>query len=385
MPNNGDIIKFLKQKDYIMVNDNLGHGSFGKTVLLQDPFIDELFVAKKYEPEFPEIKQEFFQSFLQEIKILHKLNQQNIVRVFDYYAYEKLHTGYILMEYVEGKNIAEYLSDYTPWDIWSVSLNEVFSQLISGFQYMENHSIVHRDIREGNILIDKTGTVKIIDFGLGKIFKPVDAAKDSMATVINRSGLDKLPSEYFAGTYDVRTDMFYLAELYNRLLRRNKQSELFSYQSVLNRMMEYYPEKRYTSFNEIADIIGKTDFSQLEITDDDKRVYQNFSNAMLRHLSVFTSEKAFVTSIDVFTKKLEEVIKKNCFEYYIQDNSDLISTVVSCGYRFNPTIDIELNTVREFKMWYESLVTESKQLVLNNIVSKLSKVREDIVDIDLPF
>ena len=385
MPNNGDIIKFLKQKDYIMVNDNLGHGSFGKTVLLQDPFIDELFVAKKYEPEFPEIKQEFFQSFLQEIKILHKLNQQNIVRVFDYYAYEKLHTGYILMEYVEGKNIAEYLSDYTPWDIWSVSLNEVFSQLISGFQYMENHSIVHRDIREGNILIDKTGTVKIIDFGLGKIFKPVDAAKDSMATVINRSGLDKLPSEYFAGTYDVRTDMFYLAELYNRLLRRNKQSELFSYQSVLNRMMEYYPEKRYTSFNEIADIIGKTDFSQLEITDDDKRVYQNFSNAILRHLSVFTSEKAFVTSIDVFTKKLEEVIKKNCFEYYIQDNSDLISTVVSCGYRFNPTIDIELNTVREFKRWYESLVTESKQLVLNNIVSKLSKVREDIVDIDLPF
>ena len=50
MKANGEIVKFLKQKDYLMVNNNLGSGSFGQTVLLQDPFIDELFVAKKYEP-----------------------------------------------------------------------------------------------------------------------------------------------------------------------------------------------------------------------------------------------------------------------------------------------------------------------------------------------
>ena len=74
MANNGDIIKFIKQKDYIMINSKLGSGSFGKTVLLKDPFIDELFVAKKYEPEYPEIRQKFFQSFLQEIKIMYKLN-----------------------------------------------------------------------------------------------------------------------------------------------------------------------------------------------------------------------------------------------------------------------------------------------------------------------
>ena len=50
MKNNGDIVAFVKQKDYVMVNNDLGSGSFGQTVLLKDPFIDELFVAKKYEP-----------------------------------------------------------------------------------------------------------------------------------------------------------------------------------------------------------------------------------------------------------------------------------------------------------------------------------------------
>ena len=45
---NGDIISFLKQKDYVMVNNDLGGRSFGKTVVLKDPYVDELFVAKKY-------------------------------------------------------------------------------------------------------------------------------------------------------------------------------------------------------------------------------------------------------------------------------------------------------------------------------------------------
>ena len=40
MKENGDIVEFLKQKDYEMINNNLGNGAFGQTVLLKDPFID---------------------------------------------------------------------------------------------------------------------------------------------------------------------------------------------------------------------------------------------------------------------------------------------------------------------------------------------------------
>ena len=50
MKDAGDFIKFLKQKDYVMINNHLGRGAFGETVLLKDPYIDELFVAKKYCP-----------------------------------------------------------------------------------------------------------------------------------------------------------------------------------------------------------------------------------------------------------------------------------------------------------------------------------------------
>ena len=86
---NGDMIPFLKQKDYIMVNNNLGGGSFGKTVLLQDPFIDELFVAKKYEPAYPGIREQFYKNFLDEIKILYKLSSDLTAAYYDYIRFPR--------------------------------------------------------------------------------------------------------------------------------------------------------------------------------------------------------------------------------------------------------------------------------------------------------
>ena len=148
-----------------MLDNNLGSGAFGYTVLLKDPYINEVFVAKKYEPYYEDLKIEFYNSFLQEIKIMYTLNHPNIVRIYNYYPYESRHTGYIIMEYIEGKNIANFMEDYDPWES-KVDLDNIFVQLIDGFEYIEKKGIVHRDIRESNILITQEGVVKIIDFAI---------------------------------------------------------------------------------------------------------------------------------------------------------------------------------------------------------------------------
>ena len=236
---NGDMIPFLKQKDYIMVNNNLGGGSFGKTVLLQDPFIDELFVAKKYEPAYPGIREQFYKNFLDEIKVLYKLNHRNVVRIYNYYAYKENFTGYILMEYIDGNNIGDFIEHYFE-PLENVTLDDIFVQLIDAFCYIEAHGIIHRDIREGNILIDKSGTVKVIDFGIGKITaKAEDGVTDSLMGEINRKMSDTLPQEYYDGIYTSLTDMFYLAELLNRLIGKAKYCDWtdLSYKDMLDKMM----------------------------------------------------------------------------------------------------------------------------------------------------
>lgn len=385
MKNNGETIPFLKQKDYIMINNNLGGGSFGKTVLLQDPFIDELFVAKKYEPAHDEIKERFYKNFLDEIKILYKLNHKNIVRIYNYYAYENIFTGYILMEYIDGTDIENYIYNCAIWN--EGSIDDVFIQLIDGFKYIEENSVIHRDIRENNILVDKNGTVKIIDFGIGKIFEQPDGQNDSLKSEINRKNSDTLPDEYYQGVYTSKTDMFYIGELLNRLIVNagGSDSLSFSYQYILNKMMKKNPNNRFSSFAEIRDIIDRHDFINMNITDKDKLIYQKFSNKLYQSLSVFIDERKFNYDNDLFITTIERVLRNNCFEDLIQQNEDVIRAVVVGGFKYKRNVNIECTIVKNFLEWFKKSDKQSQKLILNNIIIKLSSIPVEEREPDLPF
>lgn len=97
-----DKIEFLRKKNYIFQSE-IGQGGTGRTILVKDEFIDEVFVCKKYSPYYPEDKDLYFNYFLKEIKLLHKIYHKNIVRVFNYYLYPDKKTGYILMEFVKDE------------------------------------------------------------------------------------------------------------------------------------------------------------------------------------------------------------------------------------------------------------------------------------------
>ena len=104
-----DIATFLRSKDFIILKD-IGQGGTGKTKLLKDETINENFVCKKYSTFYPEQQALYYNNFVDEIKILYKVNHPNIVRVFNYYLYPEKLTGYIIMEYIDGVDIENYIS-----------------------------------------------------------------------------------------------------------------------------------------------------------------------------------------------------------------------------------------------------------------------------------
>lgn len=388
MKQNGDLVTFLRRKDYIMLNNDLGGGAFGKTVLLKDSYIDELFVAKMYKPRYEWIKEKFYANFLDEIKILYKLNHPNIVRIYNYYAYEEQCTGYILMEYINGKDIGDFFEDYNKDCEEAVTIDGIFLQLINAFTYIEERGIVHRDIREGNIRIDTNGTVKVIDFGIGKMFMSSKDICDSLVTDINRDGSDTLPKEYFDGIYTSRTDMFYLAELFNRLLKKiiNDEMMQFSYYDILNKMMEKDPEDRYKNFREIKEIIQQQDFIQMPISDEDKRIYQEFSNYILKSLISYKMTQKYNHDTQIFISKLESALEENMFENYIQNNAQIIGSIVTGGYRYRTDIKIPCWVVKDFLIWFKKTTKDSQKLILRNIIVKLSIIKVVFeIDEELPF
>ena len=98
----GSVVRFLRRRDYVFVK-LLGQGASGQTVLLRDEIIGSDFVCKKYVPFSESHRQKLFKNFLREIKLLHEVHHQNVVRVFNYYVYPEQLTGYILMEYVKAQ------------------------------------------------------------------------------------------------------------------------------------------------------------------------------------------------------------------------------------------------------------------------------------------
>ncbi len=63
--------------------------------------------------------------------------------------------------------------------------------------------------------------------------------------IINRSGLDVLPNEYYQGLCDSQTDMFYLAEMFNRILKQTQNDTIFSYQFILEKMLQVDKQQRF--------------------------------------------------------------------------------------------------------------------------------------------
>lgn len=157
----GEIVTFLRKRDYRLERE-LGQGACGQTVLLFDEQIDQHFVCKKYVPYASSRRQELFQNFVREIKLLHQVHHENVVRVFNHYLYPEQFAGYILMEFVDGTEIDEFAAARPEL------LNETFLQAVRGFGHLERCGILHRDIRPGNLMVRTDGILKIIDLGFGK-------------------------------------------------------------------------------------------------------------------------------------------------------------------------------------------------------------------------
>jgi len=263
-----DIIEFTRKKPFKFI-EKIGEGAFGKTVLLKDEVINALFVCKKYSPYSDDWKEEYFENFKNEIKLLHLLYHKNIVRVFNYYLYPELHLGYILMEHIDGTDITSYLEKFPE------QINNIFYQVINGFKYLEEHEILHRDIRPYNIMVTNDSTVKIIDFGFGK---KVQFEQDFDKSISLNWWCDT-PNDFSEKKYDFQTEIYFIGQLFEKIIRELGIKE-FKYKELLLKMIPTDAFNRIDTFNNCYKIILNKKFSEIDFNDYEIETYRYFSNKL---------------------------------------------------------------------------------------------------------
>jgi eukaryotic-like serine/threonine-protein kinase len=96
------------------------------------------------------------------------LNHPNICTIYDIEEYEG--QPFIAMELLEGETLQQRLADSAPGAIATILLVDIAAQLCLGLDAAHGKAIVHRDIKPANIFLTKDGTVKLLDFGIAKLF-----------------------------------------------------------------------------------------------------------------------------------------------------------------------------------------------------------------------
>lgn len=371
----GKLIEFIRTKDYKFI-DEIGQGGTGRTVLLEDEIINERFVCKKYSPYFEEHQLQFFKNFKEEIKLLHLVYHKNIVRVFNYYLYPEKHTGFILMEYIKGSNIYDYIKSNPD------RLNDVFTQTIEGFLNLEEVKILHRDIRPENILVSENGVVKIIDFGFGK---KVDFDKNYDKS-ISLNWRYTPPIDFENKIYDFKTEIYFLGKLFEEIITENNLQN-FSYKGLLKRMTDNDYDKRIDSFFDIQREITTDESLGVDFSENDKNTYLRFASCLSDIYSKINIESKYISDISKIINDLEGVYRNSMLETFVQNHNSIAKCFVKGDYSYYRNREIEVELIKDFLTFIKSVSVDKQKIILNNLWQRLDNVEREIPieEDDLPF
>lgn len=139
----------------------IGGGGMANVYLAHDMILDRDVAVKMLRLDFAN-DDEFIRRFHREAQSATSLAHPNIVSIYDVGEEDSIY--YIVMEYVKGQTLKQYIQQYYPLQVEEVL--EIMKQLTSAISHAHQNHIIHRDIKPHNILIDGHGNVKITDFGI---------------------------------------------------------------------------------------------------------------------------------------------------------------------------------------------------------------------------
>ncbi|WP_077622066.1 Stk1 family PASTA domain-containing Ser/Thr kinase [Sediminibacillus massiliensis] len=143
------------------IKQTIGGGGMANVYLARDIILDRDVAIKVLRLEYAN-DEEFIARFHREAHSATSLSHPNIVNIYDVGEEEGIY--YMVMEYVDGLTLKQYIQTYGPIEV-EESL-DIMKQVASAIAHAHANDIIHRDIKPQNILVDSFGKVKVTDFGI---------------------------------------------------------------------------------------------------------------------------------------------------------------------------------------------------------------------------
>ena len=263
------------------ITDRIGAGGMGQVYKAVHRRMERT-VALKVLPKARRTDPQAQARFMREVRASAQLQHANIVTAYD--VGEEGSVTYLAMEYVEGTGLDQQIKTQGRLDPQQAA--RIAEQVALALEHARQHGIVHRDIKPANILINRQGTVKVLDMGLARFEQTGPDVDES--TALTRDGVVMGTLDYLAPeqamdshTVDTRADIYSLGcTLYHMLTgrvpfpARTAAEKLMKHQmsdpepvgeqapdmpagldAVVAKMMAKRPEDRYPTPADVADAL----------------------------------------------------------------------------------------------------------------------------------
>ncbi len=217
-------------QDRFIIGKVVGCGGFGVTYIAWDNLLQHKVAIKEYLPsEFstrmPGISQltifegdkteqfgDGMQKFLDEARRLAKFqNEPGIVKIFD--CFEENRTAYIVMEYLQGITLTQYLEEHG--QIPEDEAVQMVLPILNSLKNVHREGIIHRDIAPDNIMVTDDGQVKLIDFGAARY---ATTSHSRSLTVIIKQGYSPVEQYQSRGNQGAYTDVYAMGSVLYRMI-----------------------------------------------------------------------------------------------------------------------------------------------------------------------
>ena len=190
----------------------IGKGAFGTVVLVEDTVVDERLILKFLNANVAS-DEEMLKRFVHELRYSRRITHKNVIRIYDF-----LYIGgsyAISMEYFPSHTLGAEIANERP--MRPAKAVAYARDICTGMTVAHQQGIIHRDLKPANILIDDSGLLKIVDFGVAAAAKSGDTQLTKTGYVIG-SPKYMAPEQILGKKVDERADIYSLGVIMYEML-----------------------------------------------------------------------------------------------------------------------------------------------------------------------
>ena len=287
----------------------------------------------------------YIELFRREGEVGMKLKHPNIVEIHEVYSHGVTH--YIVMDFVEGRNLREFYRARRRFD--PLEAAHIMSGVMAGLNYALQQGITHRDLKMSNVLVSSEGEAKLVDFGLAGL----QGAEEDVAEGISRRTVLYAGLERATGVRmdDPRSDIFFAGTILYQMLSgvpampeardRSQQAGKALYRDikpimeivpklpmpfamVVNKALEFEPDRRYqTPADMLVEL--KLAIKRVKAAQEGGRVPGQELSSSEGHDDQGQPRKLMIVESDVrMQDKLRELFKKNGYRVLVSSDPERV-------------------------------------------------------------